>query len=177
MDAGRREDKKMLKELSKDELVELLFLQMRNLWAVDGLYFLGIEDEYGTESATTIDANVWKIMGKIEARRLKKRSGITGKDIPTIIRALRLTGWALDLEHMEAEVGEDRAVIRNTDCRTQNTRLRKGLPEFPCKRVRRGYLRSFAAEFDPGVKVECNICPPDPHSEDLWCEWEFVRGD
>ncbi len=52
-------------------------MQLRNLWAVDGLYFLGIEELYGTEVATEIDANVWEVMGKIEARKLKEFLGIT----------------------------------------------------------------------------------------------------
>ena len=174
MDAGRESDRKMLLEMPKEELVDLLFLQMRNLWAVDGLYFLGIEEVSGMESATVIDANVWKVMGKIEARRLKSRLGPVEMDLPGIMRALRLTSWALDLEDMDVEVGKDRAILRNPNCRTQNTRLSKGLPEFPCKRVRWDYLRSFARELNPDADVLCRICPPDQHPDGLWCEWELV---
>lgn len=174
MDAGRGSDRKMLMELPKDELVELLFLQMRNLWAVDGLYFLGIEQESDTESATVIDANVWKVMGKIEARRLRKELGLEENDIPGIIRTLRLSSWALDLEDMEVEVEKDRAILRNPKCRVQLTRRKAGLSEFPCKRVRWGYLRSFARELNPDADVICKVCPPDAHPDDLWCEWEFL---
>jgi len=163
----------MLLEIPKDKLIELLFLQMRNLWAVDGLYFLGIEDESGTENATVIDSNVWKVMGKIEARRLRNEFGWEENDIPGLMDALRLTSWSLDLEHKEIEVGKDRAILRNPRCRVQLTRRKAGLSEFPCKRVRWGYLQSFASELNPDVEVRCNLCPPDEHPEDLWCEWEF----
>lgn len=173
MDAGREADRKLLMEMPKEKLVELLFKQMRNLWAVDGLYFLGVEEKFNTENATAIDAQVWEVMGKIEARRVKETLDLKGNDVPSIIEALRYTSWSLDLENKEVEVKENQAIFRNVSCRTQQTRLKKGLPEFPCKRVRWGYLKSFAKELNPDVEVNCKICPPDKHPDNLWCEWEF----
>lgn len=173
MKADRESDKKKLLEIPKEELVDLLFLQLRNMWSVDGLYFLGIEKKFGTRDATEIDQNVWEIMGKIEAKRLKKLIGVTNDDIPSMISALRISSWALDLEEKEIIIEKDRAVFRNLNCRVQKTRLKKDLGEFPCKHVRWGYLKSFAKEFNENIVVKCNFCPPDPHSENLWCEWEF----
>jgi len=173
MDASREDDKKMLMDMSKDELVDLFFMQMRNLWAVDGLYFLGIEDKYDTGSATEIDASVWAVMGKIEARRIKETLGITGGDVPTVMKALRFTSWSLDLEDKEIEIEEDRGIFRDLKCRTQLTRIKKGLTEFPCKLVRWDYLKAFAKEYNPELEVECKVCPPDKHADELWCEWVF----
>ena len=51
--------------------------------------------------------------------------------------------------------------------------MENGLDEFECKPVRFGFLKSFAKEFNPNIEVICNVCPPDKHPEDLWCEWEF----
>jgi hypothetical protein len=160
-------------DMPKEKLIDLLFLQMRNLWTVDGLYYIGIEERFGTEEATEIDRNLWAVMGKIEARRLKDSLGIRGNDIPSIIKALRYTSWSLDLENKEIIVGENKAIFRNTDCRVQNTRIKKGLGEFPCKKVRWGYLRSFVSEFNENMTVDCNVCPPDRHTNEKWCEWEF----
>ena len=144
------------------------------MWAVDGLYYLGIEKKWDTESATKIDQDVWKVMGKIEARRIKKLFGINGDDIESMIQGLRYSGWTLDLEDKEIIVEKNRAILRNTKCRVQNTRISKGLSEFGCKPVRHGFLQSFAKEFNPKIELKCNICPPDKHPEDLWCEWEFI---
>jgi hypothetical protein len=177
MESGRESDKKMLSEISREDLVDLLFLHMRNLYAVDGLYFLGIEERYGTQTATEIDADVWKRMGTIEARRLKKRLDIHGKDIESLMKAMRLTSWALDIEGKEIVVKGNRGVIRNTNCRVQTTRARKGLKEFPCKNVRFGFMKSFAEEFNPEIEVRCIVCPPDERPEGLWCEWEFLLGE
>ena len=74
-------DRKMLKSMSKDKLLDLFFLHIRNLWRVDGLYFLGIEKRLGTDIATEIDVDCWRLMGKLEARALKKTLGTKGNDI------------------------------------------------------------------------------------------------
>lgn len=173
MKPSRDIDRKLFAEMPKDKLIDLLFLQMRNLWTVDGLYFLGIEEKFGTDDAAEIDRNVWEVMGKIEARRLKEVFEIKGKDIPNMMEVLKITSWALDLEDKEVTVENNRALFRNTNCRVQNTRTKKGLKEFPCKMVRWGYLRNFAKEFNEEIEVKCNVCPPDIHPDNLWCEWEF----
>lgn len=173
MDNDREVDKQLLMKMSKEKLIELFFMQMRNLWTVDGLYYLGIEEKFGTESATEIDKNVWKVMGKIEAKRIKETLGIVGDDVRILMEALRLTSWSLDLEDKEIIVEKDRGFFRNINCRVQKTRKNKGLEEFPCKNVRWEYLKNFAKEFNKNVIVECNVCPPDEHAENLWCEWEF----
>jgi hypothetical protein len=174
MNVDRDSDKKLLLKLPKEKLADLLFLQLRNMWSVDGLYFIGIEERFGGKGATDVDRNVWEVMGKIEARRLRKIMGIQGDDIPTMMKALRISSWALDLEEKEIIIEEDRAILRNPSCRVQKTRLKKDLGEFPCKFVRWDYLKNFAKEFNENIDVSCNICPPGDHPENLWCEWEFI---
>ncbi len=174
---AREKDRQKLMDMPKKELVDLMFMHIRNLWAVDGLYFLGIEERFGTEGATEIDRMVWNVMGKIEARRLKETLGIHENDIPAMIAALSASSWALDLEDREIELDKNRAVIRNTNCRTQKTRLKKGLEEFPCRMVRWDYLKTFAREFNEDIVVDCKVCPPGEHAENLWCEWEFRMGE
>ncbi len=144
------------------------------MWTVDGLYYLFIEEKFGTEAATDIDRKVWEVMGKIEARKIKNLFNINGNDIKSMIKALSYSGWAIDLENKEIIAEKNRTILRNTKCRVQNTRLQKGLPEFGCKPVRWGFLKSFAKEFNPDIKVKCNVCPPDNHPNNLWCEWEFT---
>lgn len=167
------DDLEMLGKIPKERLLELFFLHIKNLWRVDGLYFLGIEGKFGTEAATEIDADCWRIMGKLEARELKDALGVKENDIVAMTKALRNTSWALYQTRKESEASAKRGVFRVTSCRTQETRLSKGLAEFPCRQVRFGYLQSFAREFNPKIKVVCRACPPGPHPENSWCEWEF----
>ncbi|MDH7517288.1 MAG: DUF6125 family protein [Candidatus Thermoplasmatota archaeon] len=170
---SREQDRKLLSDLTEDKLHDFIFMHLRNLWAVDGLYFLGIEEDFGTDAAREIDRRVWEAMGKIEARKLKEFLGIKGNDIQSMMKALQYSSWALDLEDKEVIVEKNHAIIRNVKCRVQNTRINKGLGEFGCKPVRFGFLKAFAREFNPDIEVKCNVCPPDKHPSDLWCEWEF----
>ncbi len=163
----------MLEALPRDKLLDLFFLHIRNLWRVDGLYFLGIEEKFGTEAAAEIDTNCWKIMGKIEARDLKVLLGIKQNDVSSLMYALRNTSWALDQRDKEVEVSQASGIFRVVKCRTQLTRTRKGLEVFPCKNVRFTYLKAFAEEFNPNIEVACRICPPGERSPNVWCEWEF----
>ncbi len=114
-------------------------------------------------------------MAKIEAKSLKRVFNVGDKpDVATIMDLLRRSSWALDQPFKIVEVSGDRAVLTINRCRTQKARLKKGLSEFPCKRVRFGYLRNFAKTLNPNVEVNCLVCPPDKHPPDLWCRWEFV---
>jgi hypothetical protein len=169
-----KNDIRRLEKLPKRDLLRLLFLNIKNIWRVDGLYFLGIEEAFSTEAATEIDAKCWEIMGKIEARELKDTLVLKGTGIKDLLQALQNTSWALYQTGKELEASDQRGVFRVTRCRTQETRIQKGLRDFPCKRVRSGYLETFAQEFNPNIHVTCRTCPPDIHSKHLWCEWEFT---
>jgi hypothetical protein len=173
--SGSVEDRKMLETMPNSKLLDFFFLQVRNLWRVDGLYFLGIEKKFGVEAAAEIDAGVWEVMAAIEARGLRKLIQTSeNPNIPQVIDLLRMSSWALDQPFKTIEISDKKAVLWVKKCRTQETRLNKGLAEFPCKNVRHGYLKNFAKTLNPEVKVNCSFCPPDKHPKDSWCEWEFT---
>ena len=48
----------------------------RSYSAVDGLWFMKIEEDYGFDKALTIDNEVWKVMPKIQARFFKSIYGV-----------------------------------------------------------------------------------------------------
>ena len=171
---GSREDRETLAKMPLEKLFDYFFLQIRNIWRVDGLYFLGIEKRFGTDAATIIDTGVWESMATIEAKSLQRMFMVgENPDAATIIDLLRKSSWALDQPFKTIEIGDKRATLSIDRCRTQEARLSKGLCEFPCKKVRFGYLRNFAKTLNPKVEVNCLICPPDKHPKELWCKWEF----
>ena len=173
--SGSRGDRETLAEMPMEKLLDYFFLQIRNIWRVDGLYFLGIEKKFGTEAATEIDAQVWESMAAIEAKSLQRMFKVEeNPDITTIIALLRKSSWALDQSFKAIEIGDRRATLSIDRCRTQEARLSKSLCEFPCKKVRFGYLKNFAKTLNPKAEVNCLVCPPDKHPKDLWCKWEFT---
>jgi len=170
---SEEEDRKMLSSIRKEKLFDLFLLHIKNLWRIDGLYFLGIEEKFGTNAATEIDANCWKLMGKIEARELKEALEIKENNLSSLLKILRNTSWALYQTRKDIDATKTSVVFRVTECRIQEARIRKGLSIFPCKQVRFGYLKSFAEELNPKIEVICRVCPPDKKIKDTWCEWEF----
>jgi len=172
---GSLQDREMLEKMPKEKLFDYFFLQIRNIWRVDGLYFLGIEKKFGTEAATEIDAGVWETMAAIEAKSLQRMFKISeNPDLATVIGLLRKSSWTLDQPFKTIEASDKRATLSIDKCRTQEARLSKGLREFPCKKVRFGYLRTFAKTLNPKIEVNCLVCPPDEHPKNLWCRWEFA---
>lgn len=170
-------DEILLKSLHPDKLIEIMMFNNRNIWRVDGLYFLGIEKMVDTDTATSIDAGVWNIMGTLEARQLKSILCLEDTSVQAVMDTLRFTSWALDQHEKVIEVEDGMGILKILNCRTQLTRVKKGLDEFPCKQVRHNYLTNFASEINPAIRCECNHCPPDSHSGDVWCEWHFVYED
>ena len=133
---SREDDKKIISDIPREKIPDFIFMHLRNMWSIDGLYFLGIEEKYGTKVATEIDKDVWKIMGKIEARRLKNLFDIKDNNLSSLVKCLKLSGWALDLEDKEIIKKDNRVIISNSVCRIQNTRIQKNLSEFPSSFVR-----------------------------------------
>ena len=82
---GSVEDREILAKMPMEKLLDFFFLQIRNLWRVDGLYFLGIEKRFGTEAATEIDAGVWEAMAQIEAKSLQRMFNVgENPDVSTL---------------------------------------------------------------------------------------------
>jgi hypothetical protein len=60
-------------------------------------------------------------------------------------------------------------------CRVQDTRRRKGLPDFPCRPVGDVEFSTFASTIDSRVVTRCVHCPPEPNLAGA-CTWEFTLG-
>lgn len=174
MSSLAKEDCKMLEKFPKQTLLNLLSMHIRNLWRVDGLYFIGIEEKFGTEAATQIDINCWKVLGKLEARELKNVLEVKKNNVASLMHALRNTSWSLYQEEKRVEASPTKGVYTVTKCRVQETRLSKSLGLFPCKNVRFSYLKSFAEEFNSNIEVKCHIAPPEERPQGVWCQWEFA---
>ncbi len=50
----------------------------RSYKAVDGLWFMKVEEKYGFDAALQTDERVWQVMPKIQSRMLKAIAGSTG---------------------------------------------------------------------------------------------------
>ena len=164
-----------VKDLSKEELIQLLQDAAKNWLAHDGLWFRAVEDKYGTEVAIELDKKAWESFTVIEAKRIMNRLGLKpGGGLPALIQALKFRLYAHINVQEVTEADEKRCVFQMKSCRVQDARKRQGLPDFPCKSVGIIEYGGFARTIDPRIKTRCLTCPPDPHPPDVWCAWEFT---
>jgi hypothetical protein len=164
--------------MSRDELLEALKAFAKNWLAHDGCWFLAAEERLGQEAAIDLDAAAWQRFAAAEARRIVDVFGIPpGGGLPALERALSLRMYAV-LNEQHAEWTDDGRTLRFVmdGCRVQDTRRRKGLSAFPCRRVGDVEFSTFARAIDPGIATRCIRCPPDPNQTGA-CTWEFTLGE
>jgi len=165
---------KELKDCSREELLVMLADAAKNWLAHDGLWFQQVEQALGLDKAIELDAACWSKFSVIEAERIMKRHNIQpGGGIPALVQALQFRLYAYINKQEVAEITDKRCVFRMNACRVQETRARKNLPAFPCKPVGIVEYTNFAKTIDPRIKTRCIACPPDRHSSECWCAWEF----
>jgi hypothetical protein len=161
--------------LNREEL--LAWLQdAAKLWlAHDGLWFQAVENDSGMTKAIALDAEAWSRFSPIEAQRIMKRLGIEpGGGIDALIVCLQHRLYAILNQQEIVERTPHRVVFRMQQCRVQNARQRRGLPDFPCREVGIVEYETFARTVDPRIRCRCLACPPDPHPEQWFCSWEFT---
>lgn len=166
---------RLLQDLDKEQLIQIIIDDAKNWLAHDGLWFQAVEASHGMEEAIDADREAWRQFTVIEAKRIMARLGLEpGGGIPALVECLNHRLYARLNLQQALEVTPTRAVFQMVDCRVQSARKRKGLADFPCKSVGIVEYAEFAKTVDPRIQTRCLACPPDPHPEDYWCSWEFT---
>jgi hypothetical protein len=167
-----------LDELPRDELLKLVEVYAKAWQAMDGAYFLSLEEKFGMETAMEMDMAAWRIFSPIEAKRIMREFDVPENGgLEALEKALGYRVYAV-LNHQESEWKDEQTLVfRMKTCRVQVARNRKGLPDFPCKPVGMIEYTEFAKTIDPRIETKCVYCPPDKHPKDSYCEWEFTMEE
>ncbi|MGE5198225.1 MAG: DUF6125 family protein [Rhodospirillaceae bacterium] len=163
--------------LDRAGLLRSLGVFASNWLAHDGCWFLAAEERFGMETAIELDAASWRRFAAAEARRIMSAFGIpAGGGMESLRRALAYRMYSF-INPWRAEFSADGSRLRffMEACRVQDTRHRKGLPDFPCKSVGQVEFETFARTVDPRIETTCLHCPPDAGAHGH-CGWEFSIG-
>jgi len=160
--------------LDRAGLLRSLDVFASNWLAHDGCWFLAAEERFGMETAMDLDAASWRRFAAAEARRIMAAFAIPpGGGLESLRRALAYRMYSfINPWRTEFAPGDDRLWFFMESCRVQDTRRRKGLPDFPCQRVGEVEFDTFARTVDPRIRTTCLHCPPDPEAGGH-CGWEF----
>ena len=129
----------------------------RSYTAVDGLWFMKVEEIYGFNTALDIDDEVWKVMPKIQARKLKSMGGL-----PDGLDGLQqglTTKFILDGFAFKAEQSDnDRSLkITLSECPWHNIMIKAGREHLSGpvgSRICTSEYQVWAAEFGDDIKFE-----------------------
>ncbi|HVP55546.1 MAG TPA: DUF6125 family protein [Candidatus Eisenbacteria bacterium] len=161
--------------MTREDLLRALEMFAKNWLAHDGCWFLAAEEKLGMDTAIYLDALAWQRFAVSEANRIMATFGIPpAGGLAALEKALGLRMYSL-INQQRVEWWEDGKTLRlfMDVCRVQETRRRKGLPDFPCQSVGAVEFEAFARTMDPRIKTTCLHCPPDS-PEGKYCGWEFT---
>lgn len=170
-----RYNQNAFQKMSREELLRALTMFAKNWLAHDGCWFLAAEERFNMETAIELDARSWKRFAAAEASRIMATFNIPPNGgLEALEKALGLRLYAV-INAQRTEWSNDRRSLRSfmDVCRVQETRHRKGLPDFPCKVVGTIEFETFAATVDPRIRTACLHCPPDA-TAGQYCGWEFT---
>lgn len=140
-------------KLTPEQIVEYFH---RSYTAVDGLWFMKIENKYGFDAALDSDNEVWKVFPKIQARLLKSL-GKTGDGMEALFECLT-TKLTLEGCKFEAEKSDSRSFrVTINECPWHNLMVKSGREKLSGKvgtLICNTEYSVWASEFGPGIKFE-----------------------
>lgn len=150
--------------LTSEEIARYL---RRSYMAVDGLWFMKVEEVYGFDTALDIDREVWKVMPKIQARMLEEignaQNGLAGLRA-CFATKLALEGMSFRVEQSE---GERAFQIVISDCPWHALMVKSGrehLSEQVGSTICRTEYSIWAREFGEDIRFELRdrMCEGSP---------------
>ncbi|MFC2014546.1 DUF6125 family protein [Chloroflexota bacterium] len=158
--------------ISAEALNEVCF---RNLYTVDGLWFLAVEEQFGFETAFKMNQAVWEKGSFILGKRLLNSLDIEAKTPLQAFITMVLAEPLMVVHNPEVTTLTDtRAILHFIECPIQVARIRDGRGVYDGEPGCTIFLKTYAGLIDPDIEVNCLACAPNPEKPDYWCEWEFT---
>lgn len=96
----------------------------RSYKAVDGLWFMKVEEKYGFKTALKVDEEVWKVLPKIQARLIKSMLEKDEGEV-SLLKSLRAK-LSLEGFKFEVEQSDNSFRILISDCPWHNLMVKSG---------------------------------------------------
>ncbi len=151
------------------------FLQ-RSYTAVDGLWFMMVENACGYDQALELDADVWKVMPKIQARKARELLDIASNSPDDLARCFALKFQA-EGHTFEVDVSPERVTFVVLECHwlqllqdSDREHLADEIGRSICSTEGTVWAQEFGDEYD--FKLPRRMCAGDD-----CCEYVFRLQD
>jgi hypothetical protein len=138
----------------------------RSYFAVDGLWFMILEGEFSFDKALEMDAKVWRILPKIQARRVKELLGIPGLGLDDFMKAIAVKFAAEEYDYEVKQLGDGHIQVAIRDCpwinilkKAKREHLAPQISEAICLLELQVWLKEFGD--DMIFNMECRKCCGD----------------
>ena len=111
---------------SKDSLLELLNLYSQLLYAVDGFWYLAVQEKISNEQALACDLWVWDRMVRYELNRTTKLLNFQGNDVATLMKAFQVSPWFSSIKSEINMKNRNHAILSVTHCPTLEALEKEG---------------------------------------------------
>ena len=139
----------------------------RSYFALDGLWFMMIEEEFSFDKVLEIDEKVWRILPKIQARKAKELLGLKGIGLADFLRAIKVKLEAEEYGYAERKLATDCVQIAIHRCpwytileRVNREHLAPRIADAICSLEFRVWLKEFGEHL--GFKTGSRLCTGDP---------------
>ncbi len=137
----------------------------RSYFALDGLWFVMIEDEFSFDKALEIDEKVWQVLPKIQARKVKEMLGLKGNGLPDFLQAIKVKLEAEDYDYQENQLNEKHVQIVIRECpwytilqRANREHLEPRIADTICATEFRVWLREFGEDLKFSIRPRHHTC-------------------
>jgi len=146
----------------------------RSYTAVDGLWFMKMEERHGFDEALDLDEKVWMVQPKIQARMIKSMLQVR-EGMDALFRCLAVR-MALEGFEFQAERSEDQIMLEVVRCPWHELMVNSGRQSLNGKvgeRICQAENTVWASEFGPDIRFfrEDRICNGEAR-----CLLRFIKG-
>lgn len=154
-------------ETGSEMVLEML---RRSYFAVDGLWFVMLEEDEGLERALQLDERVWQVMPKIQARKARELMRAEGDTPGALVRCMALKLAAEGHRYDVSFENTGGAAVVITQCpwrevlvQSGRERLGSEIADRICATEAAAWAREFSPEGGPAIRAEMTeaICRGD----------------
>ena len=145
----------------------------RSYSAVDGLWFMIIEKHFSFDKALELDTEVWSILPKIQARKIKELLSLEGKGVSDFIQAIKVKLEAEEYDYEILTENDHHIQIRMSRCpwfealkKAKREHLACKIADAICPTEFAVWLKEF--ELDMDISTQARFCDGDNI-----CIWDF----